>query len=205
MGALNNKVAIVTGAAQGIGRSIALRFAKQGASVILLDVNAERSAETISLIGTDGPAHFIKCDVSVAADVDSALEQTLKIYGGVDVLVNNAAIAIYKTLWDYTEQDWDRVIAVNLRGIFLTARRCIPIMQKRGNGSIVNMSSVHARATTTGNTAYVASKGAVVALTRAMALECAPWNIRVNCILPGAIATPMLLENWGLASSINTL
>ena len=204
MGSLDHKVAIVTGAAQGIGSAIARRFAAQGASVILLDVNAQRGAETISLIDaevTGSSAKFIHCDVSVAADVDSAVEQTVNTYGGVDILVDNAAIAIYKALWDYTVEDWDRVMAVNLRGVFLTARGCIPIMRARGGGSIINMSSVHARATATTNTAYVASKGAVVSLTRAMALECAPWKIRVNCILPGAIATPMLFENWSTSHS----
>jgi len=200
MGALENKVAIVTGAAQGIGRAIALRFVRQGASVVGLDVNVERGAETIRWIEAETPAgraQFIRCDVSSAVDVDAAIEQIAKTYGGVDVLVNNAAIAIYKMLWDYTEADWDRVIAVNLRSIFLTARRAIPLMRERGGGSIVNLSSVHARATATTVTSYVASKGGVVALTRALALECAPFKIRVNCILPGAIATPMLLENWG--------
>jgi NAD(P)-dependent dehydrogenase (short-subunit alcohol dehydrogenase family) len=200
MGVLDNKIAIVTGAAQGIGRAIALRFAKQGASVMALDINPDQGAETIRLInaaGAEQKAQFMRCDVSVADDVDAAVAETVRAFGGVDVLVNNAGIAIYKLLWDYTEEDWDRVIAVNLRSIFLTARRCIPIMRERGGGSIVNMASVHARATATTVTSYVASKGGIISLTRAMALECAPYKIRVNCILPGAIATPMLLENWG--------
>jgi NAD(P)-dependent dehydrogenase (short-subunit alcohol dehydrogenase family) len=123
--------------------------------------------------------------------------QTVDAFGGVDILVNNAAIAIYRLLVDYTDDEWDCVTAVNLRGIFLASRRCIPIMAQRGGGSIISIASVHARTTATNNAPYVASKGAVVALTRAMALEGAPHKIRVNCILPGAIATPMLLENWG--------
>ena len=200
MAVLENKVAVVTGAAQGIGRAIALRFARQGAVVAVLDINIERAAETVRLIEAEGfssKAKFIHCDVARVADVDAAVAETAQMFGGVDILVNNAAIAIYKPLWEYTDDDWDRVIAVNLRGIFLTARRCIPIMRARGAGSIVNMASVHARTTSTMNSAYVASKGAVVSLTRAMALECAAFNIRVNCILPGAIDTPMLMENWG--------
>ncbi len=195
---LTGKVAIVTGAAQGIGRAIAERFARAGARVMIADVNDARGAEVAGEIAaTGGEARFVHCDVALTADVDGLVDQTVGAFGGVDILVNNAAIASYKLLVDTSDDEWDRVIAVNLRGLFLAARRCIPLMQQRGGGSIINFASVHARTTSTANPAYIASKGAVVALTRTMALECAPANIRVNCILPGAIATPMLLENWG--------
>ena len=198
MGELDGKVAIVTGGAQGIGRAIAERFARAGAQVAVADINDERGAEVVEAIEiAGGRARFVHCDVARTPDVDHMVDQTVEAFGGVDILVNNAAIASYRLLVDTSDEDWDRVIAVNLRGIFLTARRCIPIMQRRGGGSIVNFASAHARTTSTGNPAYIASKGAVVALTRTMALECVAANIRVNCILPGAIATPMLLENWG--------
>ncbi|HJZ45966.1 MAG TPA: SDR family NAD(P)-dependent oxidoreductase [Roseiflexaceae bacterium] len=198
MASLENNVAIVTGAGQGIGEAIALRFGREGARVVLGDINEARGQAIAAAIRAGGgAAEFVRCDVSQPAEVDGLVDRAMAMFGGVDILVNNAAIAIYRDLPDYTPEEWDQVLAVNLRGIFLASRRCMPIMAARGGGSIVHIASVHARITATGNAPYVASKGAVVSLTRAMALEGAPHKIRVNCILPGAIATPMLLENWG--------
>lgn len=198
MGALDNKIALVTGAGQGIGQAIAQRFAREGARVVLADMNEANGhavAHTINSQG--GQARFVKCDVGNSADCDTAVMQTVDTFGGVDVLVNNAAYAIYKNVTDYTDDDIERVLAVDLKSILYFVRRCMPLMAQRGGGSIVNLASVHARTTSIGNAPYVAAKGGVVSLTRAMALEGAPHNIRVNCILPGPIETPMLMENWG--------
>jgi NAD(P)-dependent dehydrogenase (short-subunit alcohol dehydrogenase family) len=198
MGTLDNKIAIVTGAGQGIGQAIAERFAHEGACVTVADWNEARGrAVADGIAAAGGKAIFVKCDVGNSADCDVAVAKTIEAFGGVDILVNNAAFAIYKNIVDYTDDDLERVLAIDLKSLFYLARRSMPAMAQRGAGSIVNLASVHARTTSTGNAPYVAAKGGVVALTRVMALEGAPMNIRANCILPGPIETPMLMENWG--------
>jgi NAD(P)-dependent dehydrogenase (short-subunit alcohol dehydrogenase family) len=198
MQSLTGKVAFITGAAQGIGAAIAERFASQGAAVLLMDLKGDEvQAVADRIAAAGGAAHAAQGDVGEAAAVDAAIAAGVDRFGGIDILVNNAALAIYRSFTDYTPEEWDRVLGVNLRGIFLTSRRCLPLMAQRGGGSIVQIASIHARTTAAGNAPYVASKGAVVALTRAMALEAAPLGVRVNCILPGAINTAMTMENWG--------
>lgn len=195
---LDNKVAIVTGAARGLGAAIAERLAMAGASVVLADIldgEGEANAEAIREQGHQ--AQYIHCDISLAEQVDELIARTNALYSKVDILVNNAGIAVYKLMEDYTEEEWDRVINVNLKSTYLLMRRIKPIMMEHGGGTVVLIASVHARTTATTVTSYVATKGAVVSMTRTMALEGAPHNIRVNCISPGAFATPMLLENWG--------
>lgn len=195
---LQGKVAIVTGGAQGIGKAISEKFAEEGASVVIADVNSNLGEETAKKIASKGKACvYIHCDVSNENDVFSMVKNTCQIFGGVDIVVNNAAIAIYKKMEDFSLDEWDRVVNVNLRSIYLTAKFCIPVMKKNGGGNIISLASVHTRTTSKENNPYVATKGGIASLTRAMALEGAAHNIRVNCISPGAIATPMLLENWG--------
>jgi NAD(P)-dependent dehydrogenase (short-subunit alcohol dehydrogenase family) len=197
MGALDGKVAIVTGAAQGIGRAIVERFAREGAQVTLGDVNDALGQQVVDGVkAAGGSAQYVHCDVAQEADVSAMVAQTAQAFGGVDIMINNAAFAIYKLIHEYTPEEWDRVVAVDLKSVYLTSRFAIPLMIQRGAGSIVNIASAHARTTSTMNAPYVASKGGIISLTRAMALEGAPHNIRVNCILPGTISTPMLMENW---------
>jgi NAD(P)-dependent dehydrogenase (short-subunit alcohol dehydrogenase family) len=198
MGAFDGKIAIITGTAQGIGKATLERFAREGAKVVAADIKDPQGQAAVSAVcAAGGDAIYVHCDVAIAADVDALVRTTVETYGGVDVLVSNAAYVTYTLLVDTSEEEWDRVININLRSAYLLSRRCMPIMAQRGGGSIVLLSSVHARITAATVTPYVASKGGIVSLTRCLALEAAPHQIRVNCILPGAIATPMLLENWG--------
>lgn len=195
---LDNKVAIVTGAARGLGKAIASKLAMEGATVVLADIlDSEGEANAVAIRQQGHIAQYIHCDIAVAEQVDNLVERTQALYDRVDILINNAGIAVYKLMEDYTEEEWDRVINVNLKSTYLLMRRIKPIMVEHGGGSVVLIASVHARSTATTVTSYVATKGAIVSMTRTMALEGAPHNIRVNCISPGAFATPMLLENWG--------
>jgi 3-oxoacyl-[acyl-carrier protein] reductase len=184
MARLDGKVAIVTGAGSGIGRGIAERFAEEGARVVVDDVDAETAAEVAGAIG--GLA--VAADVSSSPDVDRLFDTTIEQLGGVDVLVNNAGlIDVERHVLEADEAWWDRVIAVNLKGQFLCALRAAKWMAEHGGGAIVNLSSGGARAAHRGMVAYDASKGGVEAMTRALALDLAPYGIRVNAIAPGSI------------------
>jgi NAD(P)-dependent dehydrogenase (short-subunit alcohol dehydrogenase family) len=188
----DNQVAVVTGAAKGIGWGIATVFAKQGAKVVVVDWDADTGERTAAEIRRDGgEAIFVKCDVSNEDQVKAMIQATLDKYGRLDVLVNNAGIGVYKTVLDASSEDWDRALAVNLKGVFLCSKYAIPHMQEQGKGAIVNISSVHSYATVNGVAPYAASKGGITALTRNMAIDYGP-AIRVNSIAPGWVLTPLI-------------
>ncbi len=189
---LKDRVAIVTGAAKGIGWGIATVFAREGAKVVVVDWDAEAGQKTAAQINeSGGDALFVHCDVSNEEQVRAMIQATLDKYGRIDILVNNAGIGVYKTVTDATSEDWDRCLAVNLKGAFLCSKYAIPHMQQVGKGAIVNISSVHAYANVNGTSPYAASKGGMTALTRAMAMDYSP-TIRVNAIAPGWVLTPLI-------------
>ena len=192
---LADKVAIVTGAASGIGRGIASLFAQEGARVVIADINDAGGQQVAAELGGPATARYIHTDVSDGTQVRALVQETTAAFGGIDVLVNNAATVIFKRLVDTEEHEWDRVIATNLRSVYLCCRYAIPAMLRHGGGAIVNVSSVRALATTPLVSSYDASKGGIVALTRSLALEHARDGIRVNCILPGSIDTPVFRAN----------
>jgi NAD(P)-dependent dehydrogenase (short-subunit alcohol dehydrogenase family) len=192
---LSGKVALITGAASGIGRATALLFAREGAAIALADLNADagqRVADEIAHAG--GRAFFEPVDVTRAADCRRVVERTLREFGKIDILFNNAGIIRRATVLDLSEEDWDRVMAVNVKAIYLLSREAIPHMQKAGGGTIVSTASGWGLAGGAKAAVYCASKGAVVLLTKAMAIDHGPQNIRVNCICPGDTDTGMLRE-----------
>jgi NAD(P)-dependent dehydrogenase (short-subunit alcohol dehydrogenase family) len=191
---LKGKVALVTGAASGIGQAIARLMAQEGAQVAIADINDQGGQETVAQIGEEA-AFYKHTDVGSNTEVQSLVEATVARFGSIDILVNNAAIVLFKRLIDTEPEEWDRVIATNLRSVYLCSRYTIPHMMGRGHGAIVNISSARALATTPLVSSYDASKGAIVSLTRSLALEYASHGIRVNCVLPGAIDTPVFRAN----------
>jgi NAD(P)-dependent dehydrogenase (short-subunit alcohol dehydrogenase family) len=197
---LAGRVAIVTGAAQGIGRACAVRLAREGAKVAVCDVNAEAGAEVAQAIEADGGSALLaRCDVSKPADVAAALAATLKAHGRVDVLVNNAGVLDDAPFLELEVEELDRVLSVNLRGAFLMAQAAARQMVRQGRataegsaGAIVNMSSINEKFGLPDHVAYSISKGGISQLTRAAAVALAPYGIRVNAVGPGTIDTPIL-------------
>ena len=196
MGRLDNKVAIITGAGSGMGRIAAIMFAKEGAKVVVADVNKETGEETVKMVKeTGGDVKFIATDMKKAASVKDMVEETVKAFGKVNVLYNNAALgepaaADTTTL---TEENWDLILSVDLKGAWLAMKYAIPEMLKAGGGSIVNTTSQAATRGNAGLPSYTAAKGGLLSLSRCTAVEFADKNIRVNCISPGYVKTPMLM------------
>ena len=193
-GRLEGKVALVTGAGSGIGRASALAFVREGARVVVVDVNAGGGEGTMDLIEeAGGQAAFVKADVSIATDVAAMVEQTVTTYGRLDCAFNNAGIGSTGVpLQDETEAEWDLVMSINLRGVWLCLKHEIPQMLKQGGGAIVNTASVAGLVGLRGSGSYVAAKHGVMGLTRTAALELAQNNIRVNAVCPGLIRTPLV-------------
>lgn len=194
MGKLDGKVAIVTGSNRGIGRGIAIALAKEGCKVVVNsykeDEDAKKTVEEIKKLGAD--AIFLKANVIREVDMKNLVEQTAKHFGRMDIMVNNAGILVQGTVDTLTEQDWDRQMAVNLKGVFFATKYAVMQMKKQGTGGrIINISSIAGLVGFPGISAYCASKGGVTEFTREVALDCAKHGITVNAINPGVIVTDM--------------
>jgi NAD(P)-dependent dehydrogenase (short-subunit alcohol dehydrogenase family) len=201
----SNKVAVITGAASGIGLATAKRLGSEGARVVVADLDtgkAQAAAETVKAAGAPDAAG-IACDVSKQDQVAACVQQTIQRFGGLDVIVNNAGLMITKPLLDLTEDDWRRVLGVDLVGAFFFIREAG--LHMRSPGAIVNVSSIHAVETTPLAAAYAAAKAGVVSLTRSAALELKEKGHRINAVLPGAVDTPMLWDNPNVKSGLETI
>lgn len=195
-GKLNGRVAIVTGAGAGIGRATAKLFAEEGARVVVaerIEESGQATAEAIELMG--GSALALEADVSLEADAKRVVAETLRRFETVDVLVNNAGVELKKPLEETTEAEWDRVLAVNLKSAFLMSKHVIPTLKAKRRGAIVMNSSVGYFIAAPNSAAYGASKAGMMALARGLALELAPYDVRVNAVCPGVIDTPMNERN----------
>jgi len=193
---LEGKVAIVTGAGSGIGRATAILFAREGTKVVVADVDEEGGRGTIrKIVNEGGDAIFVRTDVSQVDDVKKMIDNTISRYGRIDILFNNAGINITGTILETTLEEYDKIMNVNLKGVFLCSKYAVPEMIKGGGGVIINTSSIGGIVGFKRNAVYNASKGGVLLLTRAMALDHAKHKIRVNAICPGLINTP-LAERW---------
>ena len=188
---LKNKVAIITGGKSGIGFATALRFAIEGAKVVIADINnTDQEVQKIKQCGYE--ASFVQVDISNENQVNTLIEKTFRHYGCLDIVVNNAGIELAKKITDTTEAEWDRLMNVNLKGVFLCSKAAIPAMRRGGGGVIVNVASELGIVGGSEIAAYSASKGGVVQLTKSMAIDHASDGIRVNCICPGPVSTPLL-------------
>lgn len=193
---LKNKVAIVTGGASGIGQAIALGYAREGAKVVVADINLAMGEATVAKIrAAGGKALFVQTDVSQTMAVQHMVNTTVEQYGHIDILVNNAGVELFRQearAHELSEEAWDQTHSVNLRGTWLCAKYTIPVMLRQGGGAIINVASpTGLTGCAPGQTAYSSSKGGVFALTRVMAIDYARDNIRVNALVPGTVVTPL--------------
>jgi len=192
---LAGKIALVTGGGTGIGRACAVEFASQGAKVAVIGRRAALLAATVEVISkSGGDALALECDVTRSADVAKAIQAVSARLGSLNIVVNNAGAMLAATAENTSEADWDRLIAINLKGTFLVSRAALPEMRKAGGGSIINIGSVYGLVGAKNRAAYAASKGGVTMLTRAMALDHAQEKIRVNCICPSLVETEIARE-----------
>jgi NAD(P)-dependent dehydrogenase (short-subunit alcohol dehydrogenase family) len=186
------KVVLITGGGSGIGRATAMSFAEEGAKVVINDVSDHGQGVVNEITKAGGIAIFVKGSVENASDAERMVDETIKAFGRLDILFNNAGLLIQGRVDSLSLEDWDRTMAVNVRGMFLVSKHAVVQMRKQGGGAIINCASNIVLKALKNRVAYSASKGAVVALTKAMATDHASENIRVNCVLPGPIDTPLL-------------
>ncbi|AFC28336.1 short-chain dehydrogenase/reductase SDR [Paenibacillus mucilaginosus 3016] len=190
---LDGKIILITGSGSGIGKSSALLFAREGAVVIVNDLAEDKGQETVEEIRSEGgQAVFVQADVTKPESVQRLVDTVIGTYGRIDVLFNNAGISGVGAIHEVEPEQWDRVIEVNIRGVFLPSKYVLPHMMARREGSIINMSSCIAEIGLARRASYSATKGAVLALTKSMQVDYAPYNIRVNALLPGTILTPFV-------------
>lgn len=190
---LRDKIAIITGGSSGFGRATAVRFAEEGAKVVIADVDEEWGKQSVSLVEKAGSeATLVVGDIATAAGAEQAVRHTLDRFGGLDVLVNNAGIAQgdLEDTWNVSEALWDRIIRINLKSVYLCSKFAIPHMIERGRGAIVNVASI-AASCSVGGAAYGATKGGILSYTRQVSREIAARGIRINCVSPGYMRTPM--------------
>jgi NAD(P)-dependent dehydrogenase (short-subunit alcohol dehydrogenase family) len=193
------KVAVVTGGAMGIGEATARKLAEFGASVAIFDIDRDAGAKSAAaIVKSGGTCEFFRCNVSINDEVSQAVAAVVNKYGAIDILVSNAGIQLYGDAVTTSEEEWDRLMGINLKGCFLAAKNTVPHMIERG-GAIVIVGSVQSMTAISNSVAYVASKHGLLGLTRAMSLDYAQMGVRVNCVCPGTIDTPMLRWAAGLS------
>ncbi len=200
-----DRVAIVTGAAGGIGLATAKRLGMEGARVVVADLNADKAQQAVEEVGKVGApdAWASVCDVSQSAEVEATVDGALERFGRLDVVVNNAGLMVFKPLEEHTEADWLRILHVDLLGAFFFTRQAF--LKMKSGGAIVNVASIHAVETTPLVSSYAAAKAALVSLTRSAAIEGKPKGIRTNAVLPGAVDTPMLWDNPNIKSGLEKI
>lgn len=197
-----DKICVITGGGSGIGKAICLRLATEGGKVVVIDIQDSGQQTADEIVERNGQSIFIKTDVSQGNEVEAAIGRTVQLWGKIDVLVNNAAIMTFKPIRELTEEEWDQVMAVNMKSAFLFCKYSLPYMNR---AAIVNISSVHYHDTTPHVIPYASSKGALETFTRGMSVEYDIEKVRVNCVAPGAVDTPMLWRNPNVKSGMEKI